>query len=446
MRCLKPFSISLICMLLGPASFAAPETMTACLEQGKKAYADKQTAQAKEIFTRCVKINPADAQAQLSLAGAQLTLDDLDGAEKSFQSALKNMNRSSPYLSYTYSMLGDIALKRRQNEEALALYGKSLEVNPANVNSLVGKGVITEYQGNKKGAAEFYVAALAVEPLNLIARKRLINLEPDYLSDAEVLAALKQRYAVKPEVKELSPENRVLFADIHRAEQRKGVEYLKNKYPKMPAEYTVTINKDTNFEREMLTLAGYTALEKYIGQDAIAVFQRVGVPMRDVFSLRDLKGEKIFKPDNTLTQSGFAVYTEALQNRKKFLLPEESLPPTPEFLAQISRREQALKDAGYIEISKSELKMIEAQTRCSEETLRSKLGVHMMVGVGQKKRYFVSSRPQKDALKGVPYYYLMAAHAKRDPKIKVPRNSLIASYSLYGYTVCLDDGNLLHDN
>lgn len=445
MRCLKPFFLSVLCALPS-AVFAAPETMTACLEQGKKAYADKQTAQAKEIFMRCVKINPSDAQAQLSLAGVLLGLDDLDGAEQAFQNALKNMNRSSPYLSYTYSMLGDIALKRRQNKDALSWYGKSLEINPANVNSLVGKGVITEYQGDKQGAADFYIAALAVEPLNLIARKRLINLEPDYLTDAEILSALKQRYAVQPEVKELTDEHRELFASIHRAEQRKGVEYLKNKYPKYPAEYIVTINKDSNFEREMLTLAGYTALEKHIGQDAIAVFQRVGVPMRDVFSLRDLKGEKIFKTDNTLTESGFSVYTEALQNRKKFLLPEESLPPTPEFLAEINRREQELKKAGYIEITKSELKMLENKTLCSEETLRSKLGVYMLVVNANKKRYFVSSRPQKDPLKGVPYYYLMAAHAKRNPKIKVPRNSLIASYSLYGYTVCLEDGNLLHDN
>ncbi len=445
MRCLKPFSVSVLCALSCSASFAAPETMTACLEQGKKAYADKQSAQAKEIFTRCVKINPADEQAQLSLAGVLLNLDDLDGAEKAFQAALKQMNRASPYLSYTYSMLGDIALKRQQNKEALAWYGKSLTVNPANVNSLVGKGVITEYQGDKQGAAEFYNAALAVEPLNLIARKRLINLEPEYMTDAEMLAALKQRYAVKPEVNDLTDEHRALFASIHRAEQRKGVEYLKNKYPKVPAEFIVTINKKTEFEREMLTLAGYTTLEKHIGQDALAVFQRAGVPMKDVFSLRDLKGTKIFKTDNTLTDSGYSVYLEALQNRKKFLLPSESLPPTPEFLAQIHRREQELKDAGYVEISKSELKMIENQTRCSEETLRGRLGVYMLVVNKNKKRYFVPTRQQKDPLKGVPYYYLMAAHAKRNPKIQVPKNSLIDSYAYYGYTVCLDDGNLLQN-
>lgn len=444
MRCLKPFSLSLVCVLLGTAAHAAPETMTSCLERGKKAFADKQTAQAKEIFTRCVKINPADEQAQLSLAGTLLTLDELDGAEKAFSAALAKMKRTSPYLSYTYSMLGDIALKRRQNKEALSWYGKSLAVNAANVNSLVGKGVILEYQGDKLGAADFYRSALAVEPLNLVARTRLINLEPEYMSDAEILAALKQRYAVKPEVKELSDENRALFTSIHQAEQRRGIDYLKNKYPKVPAEFMVTINKETEFERDMLTLAGYTALQKHIGQDALAVFQRAGVPIKDVFALRNIKGEKVFQEDSTLTDAGFIVYTDALQNRKTFLLPDEALPPTPQYMAQVSRREKELKDAGYVEISRSELKMIETQTRCSEDTLRDKLGIYFLPITKNKTRYFVYTRTPKEPLKGVPYYYLMAAHAKRNPKVKVPSNSLVESYNAYGYTVCLDDGNLLN--
>lgn len=443
MRCLKPFSVSLLCAVLPAAVSAAPETMTSCLEQGKKAYADKQLSQAKDIFMRCVKINPSDEQAQLSLAGVLLTLDDLDGAEKSFQTALSKMKRTSPYLSYTYSMLGDIALKRRQNKEALNWYGKSLQVNPANVNSLVGKGVITEYQGDTQGAAEFYRSALAVEPLNLVARKRLINLEPEYMTDAEILAALKQRYAVKPDVKELSDEHRELFESIHRAEQRRGIDYLKNKYPKVPAEFIVTINRDTDFEREMLTFAGYTALEKHIGQDAISVFQRVGVPIQDVFALRNKQGEKVFKEDSTLTEAGFTVYTDALQNHKTFLLPNESLPPTPEFLAKLAAREKELKEAGYVEITRSELKMIENQTLCSEETLRNKLGVYVLPVNKSKRRYFVLARTPKDPLKGVPYYYLLKAHSKRNPKIKVPHNSLVESYALYGYTVCLSDGNLL---
>lgn len=446
MRLSKPFSVSFLSFLLMnfvSAPAVAQSKMDACLGEGKQFFAAKEYASAQKTFSRCVKLDSSNVDALLSLAGIYLTQDKLEDAEKYFKSALKVMKKNSPYWSYTYSMLGDIALKRQENQQALDLYTKSLSFNAANVNSLVGKGVITEYQGDKQGSAEFYRSALAVEPLNLIARKRLINLEPEYLTNDEILAALKQRYAIAPDTKELSEENRKLFEQIHRAEQRRGVDYLKNKYTKVPPEYIVTLNKGTEFEREMMTLAGFKSLEKNIGQDAIAVFQRVGVPIQEVFELRNLKGEKIFTPDSTLTESGFYVYTEALQNRKAFLLPQESVPPTQAFLEKIAKHVQELKDAGYIEISRSEYKMIENQTRCSEETLRSKLGLYIMQVNKNDRRYFVQSRPTRDPKKGVPYYYLMAAHAKRNPKIKVPKNSLIEQYAYYGYTVCLEDGNLL---
>lgn len=450
MRCLKHSSnhlfwtLSAVCLAAGAVYGAQPkQTLASCLENGKKAFAAKSYLQAQDTFTRCLKMDSHSVDAHLSLAGVLLTQDDLKGAEKHFNEALKNMKRTSPYWSYTYSMLGDIALKQQQNDKALKMYSKSLEYNAANVNSLVGKGVIVEYQGDKQGASEYYRSALAVEPLNLIARKRLINLEPDYLTNDEMLTALKQRYAIAPDATELTDEDRALFVAIHGAEQRRGIDYLKNKYPKVPKEYIVTLNKDTSFAREMLTLAGYKALEKSIGQDAIAVFQKGGVPIKDVFDLRDMQGNKIFKEDSTLTESGYYVYTEALQNRKAFLLPQESVPPTQAFLAQVAKRVQELKDAGYVEITYSEYKMIQNQTKCSDETLRNKLGVYVLTVTKNDRRYFVLARQTADPKKGVPYYYLMAARAKRNPNVKVPSNSLVESYSFYGYTVCLEDGDLL---
>lgn len=431
-----------VCTL--PAAAAnGKQTVFSCLESGKKSFAAKNYRQAQDTFTRCLKMDPDNVEALLSLAGVLLTQNDLNGADKQFKAALSNMTRTSPYWSYTYSMLGDIALKRQQNDTALKMYSKSLEYNAANVNSLVGKGVIVEYQGDKQGAAEYYRAALAVEPLNLIARKRLISLEPDYLTDAEMLTALKQRYAVDPNAKELTEEDRALFTKIHRAEQRGGLDYLKNKYPRLPKEYAVTINKDTDFAREMLTLDGYNALEKSIGQDALAVFQKAGVPTNQVFDLRDRQGQKIFTQQSTLTESGFAVYTQALKGRKAFLLPNEDVPPTQEFLTQVAARVKQLQDAGYVEITRSELKMIENQTKCSENTLVTKLGVYILKVTKNERRYFVLARQTADPKMGVPYYYLMASRAKRNPKLKVPSNSLVESYAFYGYTVCLDDGDLL---
>lgn len=441
----KSLAALIMCTVVtGYVGAVASGQVSDCVQEGKEQFSNQQYQTAKETFTRCVQMSPSDAETQLSLAGVLLTLEDLDGAEKAFRTALANMTRTSPYLSYTYSMLGDIALKRQRNDDAFAFYTKSLESNAANVNSLVGKGVIVEYQGDKKSAAGYYRSALAVEPLNLIARQRLVNLEPDYFSDDEILAALKQRYAINPKVTELTDEMRRDFVNIHRAEQRRGVNYLRKKYPKVPTDFIVTINKGTDFEREMLTKAGYEALQKHIGQDAIGVFKKAGVPVKDVFSLRDMKGTKIFKSDSTLTESGFFVYTEALQNRKAFLLPDESVAPSKETLAQIARVEEELKKAGYIEITRKELKFLEKQTKCSEETLRKDLGVYALPINKKTRRYFIIAQQTPDPKKGVPYYYLMKERAKYDKSVKVPSNALVESYAYYGYTICFDDGKMMN--
>lgn len=444
MRGSKLFWISLCFFVfcLADISWAMDKTAI-CLEQGKKFFAEKKYQQAKTSFLSCVDQNPSSIDALLSLAGAQLTLDELDSAEKTFQDALKKMGKNSPYISYTYSMLGDIALKKQKNEEALQFYTKSLESNAANVNSLVGKGVIIEYQGDRDEAAEFYRTALAVEPLNLVARQRLINLEPDYLTDAEMLLALKQRYAIAPDAKELTEEDRQLFRDIHSVEQRKGVEYLKNKYPRVPSNYIVTLNKGTEFERDILTLEGYKALSKSIGQDAVAVFQQIGVPTQSVFFLRNMRGEKIFNEDSTLTKSGFYVYTEALQNRKAFLLPEEAVPPTAEKMAKVKQYMEDLKKRGYVQMSSTEKKKLEKETKCSETVLKRDLGLVIVPLTKRRHYYFATPNDPKDAKKSVSYYYTMLFRSKKNPSVQVPTNSMVEGLKFYNYTVCLDDGELL---
>ncbi|MBO5910934.1 MAG: tetratricopeptide repeat protein, partial [Elusimicrobiaceae bacterium] len=389
----------------------------------------------------CLTLDPDNVDTHLSIAGALLTQDDLTGAKTHFETALKQMKRTSPYWSYTYSMLGDIALKQRNPKQALEMYAKSLEYNAANVNSLIGKGVILETQGNYQGAAEAYTSALAVEPLNVIARQRLINLEPEYLTDEEILTALKQRYAVKPEQTELTDANRDLFLKIHRAEQRRGIDYLKNKYGKNTQDYIVTLNKGTDFAREILTLHGYNALQKNMGQDAVAAFRRLGVPVQQVFELRDKQGNPVFTKDSTLTEEGFAVYTQVLAGKQEFLRPGQMVPLTQAQKQKINARVQALTQKGYAEISHSELKLLETKTLCSEETLKNKLGVYYLP-IGQKHYRYLVRTTDNDALKTVPYYYVMQARHKRNPKIEVPKNELVEYYDYYGYTICLSDGNL----
>lgn len=439
------FKNTWLCLVLVSSTLwaqqAAHQTLSSCLEQGKEQYGKAQYTQAIQTFKRCLDLDPENVEAHLSLAGALLTREDLKQSQEHFEAAIKNMKRSSPYWSYAYSMLGDISLKKQDQKEALNMYQKSLQYNPANVNSLIGKAIVLETQGNVQGAADAYQSALAVEPLNIIARQRLIKLEPEYLTDKDMLLALKQRYAIKPETSELTPQHRELFNKIHLAEQRLGVEYLKNKHGANVKDYIVTLNKGTDFAREMLTLDGYKVLQKDMGQDAITVFLKLNIPVQEVFELRDKQGKPVFTPESTLTEEGFYVYTQALKGKKEYLLSNQLVPLTQDEIKKANQRAANLMQKGYIEINRPELKMLETETLCSEETLKKDLGV-LFLPVGKKRyRYFVQTKDPKD-LKNVPYYYVMKSRKKRNPKLEVPKNSVIKKHEYFNYTICLSDGNL----
>lgn len=434
-------------MLTAGTLFAQTQKrVDACIEEGRGSFVGQDYAKAVAIFEDCLKMDPKNEEVLLSLAGIYMTQEKLDDAEKYFNAALGVMQRTSPYRSYTYSMLGDIAYKRKQPAQALAMYNKSLEYNAANVNSLVGRGLVLEYDGERTKAAESYQSASAVEPLNFIARNRLISLEPDYMTDDQILVALKQRYAIAPEVNELTDEQRELFAKIHQAEQRRGVDYVKNRRIRGEGDQVVTINKNTSFARDMLTLSGYNNLEKSVAQDAVSTFQQIGIPLQDVFELRDLSGVKIFTKESTLTETGFFAYVEALKGRKLYLLPKEEIPPSSAVRKKIDTTIENLKKTNYIEITLSEVKNIESETKCSRRTLQTKLGLVVVPITKKKARYFVfAGENANETLVGGSYYYTMLFRSKRNPRIQVPVNSTIEKYRAWSYSLCLDNGALVFE-
>lgn len=123
------------------------------------------------------------------------------------------------------------------------------------------------------------------------------------------------------------------------------------------------------------------------------------------------------------------------------MLPNEAVPPTKMHLEKAAKRARELQTAGYIEISRSDLKMIENKTKCSLDTLRSKMGLYVLPVTKEYLRYFILTR-SKDDKKTVPYYYYMEAKARRNPRVQVPQNGLVEMYKIYDYSVCSSDGKL----
>ena len=144
---------------------------------------------------------------------------------------------------------------------------------------------------------------------------------------------------------------------------------------------------------------------------------------------------------STLTEESFTVYTQILAGKKEFLRPGQMVPLSQAEKQKINARIKALTQKGYAEISRPELKMLETKTLCSEETLKNKLGVYYFP-IGQKHYRYLVRTTDKDPLKTVPYYFVMQARHKRNPRVEVPKNDLVEYYNYYGYTLCLSDGNL----
>ena len=195
----------------------------------------------------------------------------------------------------------------------------------------------------------------------------------------------------------------------------------------------------------MLTLSGYNTLEKSVAQDAVNTFQQVGVPLQDVFELRDLNGVKIFTKESTLTENGFFAYISALKGQKLYLLPKEEIPPTSAVRKKIKQTIANLKKSDYIEITASELKNIETETRCSRRTLQTKLGLVIVPMTKKTGRYFVFAGKDDNSLKTGAYYYTMLNRAKKNPSARIPQNDRIENYRAWSPSLCADNGTLVFE-
>ena len=146
-----------------------------------------------------------------------------------------------------------------------------------------------------------------------------------------------------------------------------------------------------------------------------------------------------------MTEGGFYAYTQALKGNKEYLLPNEMVPLTTEEKKKLRGKIGWLKQKGYIEISRSELTMLEDETLCSEETLQESLGLYELPISKKSHLYFVKTE-DKNSMQTVAYYYVMSKRKKRNPKVVVPKNSVVEFHQRQDVGICLSDGKLTYDD
>ncbi len=358
----------------------------ACLEESRKFFNSKDYIAAQHALEKCSKKEQQSPNVQISMGGIKFLLAKYDEAELYFNNALKTMPQNSPYFAYVYSSLGDIALHKKQTGKALEFYQNSLKYQAEDVNALIGYGLALEKFGRKEEAAKNYKKALDIDFSNLEARKGLIRLEPDCLTDKEKVEALKDRNIIAPEAESFTEEDINILKKILKAERGSSIEYLSIKYGNILPDGTVfEKNPNTFYARKMLTLSGYNLLMEKLSADAKEFFLSKKVVASDLFSLTDFKGKPIFNDKGLLTDEGLIAYNKSMKGKKAYLLPGEKAPEDKDKNLELIKEYLA---KGYEEVSRLEFQYVETETLCSENTLVNRLKCRI-IGDGIDKRYFV---------------------------------------------------------
>lgn len=391
-----------------------------CLDTSHKFFNSKDYIAAEHALEKCSKAEKATPNVQISMGSVKLLLGKYDEAEKYFNNVLKIMPKNSPYFAYVYSNLGDIEMRKKQIKKAMDYYQKSLKYQPEDINSLIGYGYTLERTGKKDLAIKYYKKALDIDFSNLAARKNLIRLEPDSLSDKEKLDALKYRNIIAPESENFNDEDIVMLRKILKAERGSSIDYLSLKFgAALPEGVVFEQNPNTFYARKMLTLSGYNLLIDKLSSEAKDFFRSKNVVVSDIFSLTDFNGKPIFNENGLLTDEGLIAYNQSLKGKKTYLLPGEKAPITKEKEDELAKQYRA---QGYSEVSRLEFQYVEEGTNCSEETLVKNLKCRI-IGEGSNRRYFVLSSEDTTIPFSIPYMFveeyreLYGRHNKNDAPI-----------------------------
>ncbi|MDR0206125.1 MAG: tetratricopeptide repeat protein [Bacteroidales bacterium] len=125
-------------------------------------------------YKNALEITPNDKLLNYSLGKLYQDLGELDLAKEQY----RNLITIDPYSYPAYNNLGYIAFYFEDNyEEAVRLYSKAIEVNPAYYQAWFNRGLAYEWMDDYKNARNDYQQSLSINPNYEKAIKNLNNLD-----------------------------------------------------------------------------------------------------------------------------------------------------------------------------------------------------------------------------------------------------------------------------
>ena len=153
----------------------------------------KNNDKAIETFTRLLELTPDNTKA-LSLLTALTSGNDLDKAIAFVKKHIADHEAGSHYI-----FLGDLFLRKKQNEEALKAFEKAQELNPADPQGYVLRARLLHLMGKSEESTAQYNELLKTQPQSIVALMGLATTFESQGKTAEAIEKYKKILELKPD-------------------------------------------------------------------------------------------------------------------------------------------------------------------------------------------------------------------------------------------------------
>lgn len=175
-------------------SATSPDAVAVLMEEGRKLRTSGSLAGAERAYRKALRLAPANTDVLVALALTEAGLGKFEEAARSLDAALKirpglvdarlgqvrlamwhgdtararalivEVLASAPNNSEALALDARIALLAGQHEQAARTFERAADIDPRNVEALVGLGDVRRAQGDDIGSREAYRQALALQP------------------------------------------------------------------------------------------------------------------------------------------------------------------------------------------------------------------------------------------------------------------------------------------
>jgi len=374
----------------GRAAHAVPvESYEVCSKEAEVLKASGTVSAIENKLAACEALAPLEPQTKIDRAGYLTRLGKYERAAEEYEKAAALLAPKDLMTAFCHLKTADLYLKLNDIPDAVRYYTKALEINKSDLNAMLGLAAASEARSDYKTAGELYTRVLKAEPSNAKARERLDEITFNLLSPGQLLEELRGRGAADEGKLAATPDDLKLLKLMRAAERNGAVDYLRSK-----TAYTnglILEKREQEQLRLCLTLSGFKSYQNYLTRDAVAFFEKKGIDLRDIFTLRDLRGRPMFEPGGRLTEEGMQAYWQAQTGEKTWLIHYEAV-PSPEVEKLTAEAEKMLK-AGFREISEAEYLWLMKVTDCPDDVLRTAPCDIRIIKMQPAAKYFLCYSP-----------------------------------------------------